>query len=60
MIPFILVKERRGVDNGSGSVIRLSRQLLVDCNKKIVRNVGRIPLELRRGVDDEGSEDGNE
>ena len=60
MIGCILLKERRGVNNGSGGVIGLSGQLLVDCNKEIVRNVRGIPSELRRGIDDEGSEDGNE
>jgi hypothetical protein len=60
VIGCILLKERRGIDNGSGSVIRLSGQLLVNCNKEIVRNVRGVPSELRRGIDDEGGEDGNE
>ena len=60
MIGRILLKDRRGVDNRSGSVIRLSGQLLVDCNKEIVRNVRGIPSELRRCIDDEGGEDGDE
>ena len=60
MIGRILLKDRRGVDNRSGSVIRLSGQLLVDWNKEIVRNVRGIPSELRRCIDDEGGEDGDE
>ena len=59
MIGRILLKDRRGVDNRSGSVIRLSGQLLVDWNKEIVRNVRGIPSELRRCIDDEGGEDGD-
>ena len=41
-----LIKIGSGVDRRNRSVVRLSEQLVVDRNEKIIGDIGRIALEL--------------
>jgi len=41
-----------GIDRKDSSVVRLSDELVVDRNEKIISDKGRIALELGKGLDD--------
>jgi hypothetical protein len=56
----ILLKNRGGINYRNGSVVRLSSQLFVDRNEKIIRDIGWITFELLGGFEDKGGQNGNE
>ena len=43
-----------------GSVVRLSSQLVIDRNEKVISDISRIALELGKGLDDKSRKDGYE
>ena len=49
---FGVIKIGFGVDMRDRSVVRLSDQLVVDRNKKIISDINRIVLELGKSLDD--------
>ena len=60
VVGFGLIEIGYGVDRRDSNVVRLGGQLIVYRNKKVVSDVGRIALERRKSLDDEGGKDGNE
>ena len=52
VVGFWLLEIGSGVDTSDRSVVRLSGQLVVDRNEKIISDIGRIAVELSKGLDD--------
>ena len=57
MVGIGLLKIGSRIDRGDGSMVRLSGQLIVHRNEKIISDIGRIALELGRGLDDKSGQD---
>ena len=55
-----LLKIGSRVDWRDRSVVRLSGQLVIDRNKKIISDIGRIALELGKGLEDKRGYDRDE
>jgi hypothetical protein len=51
IVGFRLIKIGPRIDRRDRSVVGLSGQLVVDCNEKIIGDIGRIALELGKGLD---------
>ena len=52
VVAFGLIKIGSRVDRRDRSAVRLSSKLVVDRNEKIISDVGRIALELGKGLND--------
>ena len=60
VVGFVLMKKGLGVNKRNRDVVRLSSQLYIDRNEKIIGDIGWIASKLRRGINDKGGQDGNE
>ena len=60
VVSFGPIKIGSGVDRRNRSVVsRLSDQLVVDGNEKIISNIGWIALELGKGLNHKRGQDGD-